>query len=216
MLERIVREAQRAPTDATAQMYSFVRVTSGELRRRIAEFSGEQSHVADAAEFLVVCADLHRLEAVLASRGRGLGTYPATGLHFAIVDASLAAQRLVDAAEALGLGTVCIGGILNGVEELVGLLALPRGVLPLFGVCLGQPGEAPVERPRVALASVLHTDRYRGQTPEAIEADVASMAAITRSRDWVEVLVRYFAWGGTMEQREGALRRVLDQQGFAC
>jgi nitroreductase len=215
MLERIVREGQRAPTDATAQMYSFVRVTSGDVRRRIAEFSGDQSHVAAAAESLVVCADLHRLEAVLESRGCQPGTYPATGLHFAIVDATLAAQRLVDAAEALGLGTVCIGGILNGIEELVGLLALPRGVLPLFGLCLGWPGEAPVERPRVDVASVLHTDRYQGQTPEAIYTDVATMAAITRSGDWIGVLARYFASGGTMEQREGALRRVLERQGFA-
>ena len=215
MLDRIVREAQRAPTDATAQMYSFVRVASGEIRRRIAAFSGDQSHVVDAAEFLVVCADLYRLEGELQSRGHRLGAYPAAALHFAVVDASLAAQRLVDAAEALGLGTVCIGGILNGIEELVGLLALPRGVLPLFGLCLGRPGETPVERPRVALASVLHTDRYQGQTLDAIEADIVSMAAVTRSGDWVGVLARYFAAGGTMEQREGALRRVLERQGFA-
>lgn len=214
MLERILAEAQRAPTDATAQMYSFVRIASGDLRRRIAEFSGDQAHVADAAEFFVVCADLNRLEAVIASRGHAPGTYPATGLHFATVDATLAAQRLIDAAETLGLGTVCIGGILNGIEELVGLLSLPRGVLPLFGICLGWPGETPVERPRVALASVLHTDRYRGQTLEAIEADAGAMAAITRGGDWIGVLARYFASGGIMEQREGALRRVLERQGF--
>jgi len=41
------------------------------------------------------------------------------------------------------------------------------------------------------------------------------MAAITRSGDWIGVLARYFASGGTMEQREGALRRVLERQGFA-
>lgn len=215
MLERILADAQRAPTDATAQMYSFVRITSRDLRRRIAELSGDQGHVADAAEFFVVCADVHRLEAVLESRGHRLGAYPATGLHFATVDTTLAAQRLIDAAETLGLGTVCIGGILNGVEELVGLLSLPRGVLPLFGLCLGWPGETPVERPRVAPDSVLHTDRYHEQTPEAIDADVSAMAAITRSRDWVGVLARYFASGGIMEQREGALRRVLERQGFA-
>ena len=215
MLERIVAEAQRAPTDATAQMYSFVRIASEPARRRIAEVSGDQAHVATAAEFLMVCADVHRLERVLEKGGRRPGAYPATGLHFAAVDAALAAQRLIDAAEALGVGTVCIGGILNGLEEIVGLLALPRGVLPLFGLCLGWPAETPHERPRLALGSVLHEERYREQAPEEIEADVAAMAAITRSRDWVGVLTRYFGRGGTMEAREPLLRRVLERQGFA-
>ncbi len=215
MLERLVAEAQRAPTDATAQMYSFVRVADVERRARIAALSGEQEHVRTAAEFLVVCADVHRLARLLELHGRALGAFPATGLHFATVDATLAAQRLIDAAESVGLGTVCIGGILNGVEELVELLALPRGVLPLFGLCLGWPAEEPVRRPRVAIGSVLHTDRYGEQTPAAAAADVSAMAAITRSGDWPSVLARYFAVGGTMEEREPALRRVLERQGFA-
>ncbi len=213
--DRILAEAQRAPTDATAQMYSFIRIVSRDLRSRIAALSGDQSHVADAAEFLVVCADVRRLARVLESRGHRPGAYPAVGLHFSIVDATLAAQRLVDAAETLGLGTVCIGGIVDGVEEVVELLALPRGVLPLFGICLGWPGETPVERPRIALSGVLHQDAYREQGGAEIDADVARMAPVTRSRDWVGVLARYFAADGTMEQREGALRRVLERQGFA-
>jgi FMN reductase (NADPH) len=131
------------------------------------------------------------------------------------VDATLAAQRLIDAAEALGLGVCCIGGILDGIEALVELLALPGGVVPLFGLCVGWPGEDPAERPRVATASVLHTDRYRDRDVGALEADVAVMAATTRSRDWPKVLARYFASGGIMEQREAALRRVLVRQGFS-
>jgi nitroreductase len=214
-LERLVTEAQRAPSDATGQMYSFVRVADPDLRRRVAGLAGDQRHIVEASEFLVVCADLHRLARVLELRGRRPGRFPATGLHFAAVDASLAAQRLIDAAEALGLGTVCIGGILEGVEALVDLLALPAAVLPLFGLCVGWPGESPAERPRVAVASVLHTDRYRPQSPEAAESDVATMAATTRSGDWVKVLSRYFAEAGVMERREAALRRVLQRQGFA-
>jgi FMN reductase (NADPH) len=213
--ERLVAEAQRAPTDATGQMYTFVRILDRTRRRRIAEFSGDQQHVLDAAEFLVACADVRRLARVLGVHGRELGAFPATALHFAVIDAALATQRLIDAAEAIGLGTVCIGGILSGMEELIEALALPRGVLPLFGLCVGWPGEAPVERPRVALSSVLHEDTYHDLTPEAVAADVATMAPVTRSGDWPAVLARYFAGGGTMEEREPALRRALERQGFA-
>ena len=215
MLERLVGEAQRAPSDATGQMYSFVRIVDATLRRRIAKLSGTQTHVVDAAEFLVVCADLHRLAGVVERSGRLPGTFPATGMHFGVVDATLAAQRLIDAAEAIGLGVCCIGGILDGIEALVELLVLPPGVLPLFGLCLGWPGEDPGERPRVATASVLHTDRYRDQGGDALEADIAVMARTTRSRDWPNVLARYFASGGIMEQRETGLRGVLARQGFS-
>jgi FMN reductase (NADPH) len=215
MTERLVAEAQRAPSDATGQMYSFVRIVEADLRRRIAELSGGQTHIVEAAEFLVVCADLHRLARVLERGGRQAGSFPASGMHFAIVDATLAAQRLIDAAEAVGLGVCCIGGILDGIEELVELLAVPRGVLPVFGLCVGWPGEGPGERPRVATASVLHTDRYRDQDGGALEADIAVMAATTRSRDWPKVLARYFASGGIMEQRDKTLRRVLVCQGFS-
>jgi len=214
-LERLVAEAQRAPTDATGQMYSFVRVADPAVRERIAAFSGEQQHIVEAAEFLVVCADLHRLFRVLKLRGLKVGRFPAVGLHLGVVDATLAAQRLIDAAEAMGLGICCIGGVLNGIEELVERLALPTGVVPLFGLCLGWPAEAPAPRPRVALDAVLHEDRYRDQSAAEIEGDVAAMAATTRSGDWVKVLARYFAAGGVMEQREAALRRVLERQGFA-
>jgi len=214
-LERLVAEAQRAPSDATAQMYSFVRLADPESRRRVAALAGDQTHILTAAEVLIVCADVRRLTVLLELNGRKPGRFPATGLHFATVDAALAAQRLVDAAEAFGLGTVCVGGILDGIEELVDLLGLPRGVVPLFGVCLGWPAEDPSERPRIATSSVLHTDHYRDQEREAVARDVQEMAATTRSRDWVKVLSRYFTEGGVMETREPALRRVLERQGFA-
>ena len=214
LIEDLVRAGQEAATDATAQMYSFVRVVDRALRARMATLAGSQEHVARAAEFLVVCADVRRLARTLEARGRELGSFPATALHFATVDATLAAGRLIDAAEAAGLGTVCIGGILEGIEEIVEELALPAGVLPLFGLCLGWPAEQPETRPRVAVDSVLHVDAYRDAPADLLDADIAAMAAITRSRDWVTLLARYFAKGGAMEQRESSWRRLLARQGF--
>ena len=216
MTERLVAEAQRAPSDATGQMYSFVRIADRDLRHRVSELSGDQRHIVDAAEFLIVCADIHRLARVLEHRGQEPGRFPATGLHFATVDATLAAQRLIDAAEAVGLGTVCIGGILTGIEDLVGLLVLPAGVLPLFGVCIGWPGEEPVGAAAGGCSRRSCTPTAIGSRhAEAIEQDLTAMAATTRSGDWARVLARYFGAGGIMEQREPGLRRTLEHQGFA-
>ena len=212
---RLLTTAQHAPTDATAQMATLIRVVDPELRSRLASLSGEQEHILTAAEFFVVCADLHRLQTILQANGMTPGRYPATGLHFATVDAALVAQRLVDAAEISGLGICCIGGILNAIEEVVELLALPSGVVPLFGLCIGWPAEEPQERPRVALDSMVYTDRYGNYPGPRIEQDVATMAAITRSGDWLNVLAAYFAAGGVMEEREWPWRRALARQGFA-
>lgn len=215
LLARLLATAQHAPTDATAQMATLIRIRDRELRQRIATLSGEQEHVCEAAEFFVVCADIHRLQAILIASELVPGQYPGTGLHFATVDATLVAQRLVDAAEMVGLGTCCIGGVLNGIEELVELLALPPGVVPLFGLCLGWPAEQPPARPRVALESMVHIDRYGNYPEPQIAEDVAAMAAITRSGDWLRVLSSYFASGGIMEEREWPWRRALARQGFA-
>ncbi|HPC82741.1 MAG TPA: nitroreductase family protein [Thermoanaerobaculaceae bacterium] len=215
LLERLLATAQHAPTDATAQMATLIRVQDPELRRRVAALAGEQEHVCEAAEFFVVCADIHRLHTILTASGLVPGQFPGVGLLFATVDASLVAQRLVDAAEAAGLGTCCIGGILDGVEDLIELLALPPGVVPLFGLCLGWPAEQPPVRPRLALESMVHTDRYGNYSEPRIAEDVAAMAAITRSGDWLRVLSSYFASGGVMEEREWPWRRALARQGFA-
>lgn len=215
LLVRLLATAQHAPTDATAQMATLIRVVDPELRGRLASLSGDQEHILTAAEFFVVCADLYRLQTILQANGLTPGRYPATGLHFATVDAALVAQRLVDAAEICGLGICCIGGILDAIEEIVELLALPSGAVPLFGLCLGWPAEEPQERPRVALESIVHTDRYGNYPGARIEQDVAAMAPITHSGDWLKVLASYFAEGGVMEEREWPWRRALARQGFA-
>ncbi|HNX50505.1 MAG TPA: nitroreductase family protein [Thermoanaerobaculaceae bacterium] len=215
LLVRLLTTAQHAPTDATAQMATLIRVADPELRARIARLSGEQDHILTAPEFFVVCADLFRLQTILEANGLTAGRYPASGLHFATVDAALVAQRLVDAAEICGLGICCIGGILDAIEEVVELLVLPSGVVPLFGLCLGWPAEEPQERPRVALDSMVYTDRYGNYAGPSIEQDVATMAAITSRGDWLNVLATYFGSGGVMEEREWPWRRVLARQGFA-
>jgi len=213
-VEAILREAQRAPTDATAQMYSLIRVRDRELKRAISQACGGVPPVEAAPEFFVVCADLARLGALLQLAGKPLGVFPATGLHFATVDATLVAQRLMDAAEAAGLGVCPIGALVNGIEALPQLLELPPLVMPLFGLCLGFPAEDPPLRPRLPLSLVVHENRYRAPQPQELQQAWQQMNPITRSGNWLGVLARYFAPSGTMEQREDPFRRTLAQQGF--
>lgn len=213
-LEKILFAAQRAPTDATAQMYSLLRVSDPLLRRQISSHSGRNPHIETCAEFFLILADVHRLQRLLEHRGEALGRWPRTALHFAIVDAVLAGSALATMAESLGYGIVWIGGVLNGIREISRLCGLPRGVVPVAGLCVGVPDEAPPPRPRLPRSMVLHENRYRAYEPEELEQAYAQMAPIARGGDWRELLKRYFAQGGTMEAREPAYRVFTAQQGF--
>ncbi len=70
-LEKILFAAQRAPTDATAQMYSLLRVSDPLLRRQISSHSGRNPHIETCAEFFLILADVHRLQRLLEHRGGG-------------------------------------------------------------------------------------------------------------------------------------------------
>ncbi|MFX6811608.1 nitroreductase family protein, partial [Acinetobacter baumannii] len=89
------------------QTWSVVVVEDQARKARLAEFAGGQKHIVEAPLFLVWLADLSRAER-LAARSR----HPDEGLRVletflvAVIDAALAAQNAVVAAESLGLGSV--------------------------------------------------------------------------------------------------------------
>ncbi|KIQ53901.1 nitroreductase family protein [Meiothermus taiwanensis] len=213
-LEKILFAAQRAPTDATAQMYSLLRISDPELRRKVSSHSGHNPHIETCAEFFLILADVYRLRRLVEHRGGVFGHWPRTALHFAITDAVLAGSALATMAESLGYGIVWIGGVLNGIKEIKALCGLPQGVIPVAGLCVGVPDESPAPRPRLPREMVVHENRYHDYSPEALEQAYTAMAPITRSGDWYRVLERYFAQGGTMEQREPAYQQLSAQQGF--
>lgn len=215
-LERILAAARRAPTDASAQLYSILRVTDPELRSKLAHLAGDQAHVVEAAEFFVPLADVYRLERLLAHRGKTMAHWPRTGLHFALVDATLAGAHLAVAAEALGYGICWIGGLLNRPDEAARLLELPRGVVPVSGLVVGVPAEDPEPRPRLPETLVVHENRYRAYTPADLDAAYAAMAPASRRGDWLFVLERYFARGGAMEQRDLPYGLLIARQGFVA
>ncbi|AFZ66512.1 nitroreductase family protein [Deinococcus peraridilitoris] len=213
-LDVLLHAAQRAPTDATAQMYSFVQLRDPALRARIGELTGNP-HFAAASVAFVVCADVYRLRRVLEARGYPYGKWPAAAVHFSIGDAVMAAQNMLIAAEMLGYRGCWIGGVLSALPEVMELLALPELVFPFAGLVVGVPDEAPKSRPRVARSLILHEDRYRLPTGAEIEGALADMAPITARGDWAQTLAGYFALGGTMEARDVTLQAVLARQGFS-
>lgn len=214
-LGAVLHAAQRAPTDATAQLYSLVHLTEPGLRARMAELTGN-AHIATASEAFVVCADARRVGRVLEVAGYAPGHWPAIGVHFGLGDAVMAGQNLLTASEMLGYQGCWIGGVLNALSEIVEALALPPGVLPFAALTVGRPAEEAPLRPRLPRELVIHTDRYRDGSPEELRAGTEIMNPIAargdRPGDWALLLSRYFAAGGAMERREPQLVAALRAQ----
>lgn len=214
-LDLIIEAGRRAPTDAQGHMYSFVRITDAARRDRLATLCANQQHIRDAAEFFVVCVDIHRLRRLVEHRGGEWGMRARIGLIYGATDATMVAQNMVVAAESLGYGTCYIGAVQNHTDIIAQELALPPGVLPLYGLCIGviDPEKYPPVKPRLPRSLCFFENSYPADFTAA-ELESAYVAMSTK-RDWYESVSAYFAADGTMAQREPVMARALQQQGLA-
>ena len=210
-IQTLYTAAQRAPTDATAQMYSFIRLKDEVLRKKIADLT-TNAHFATASLSFLICADVFRLEEILKTHGFEPGIFPSVAVHFAIGDAVMAAQNMLIAAEMLGYKGCWIGGVLNGLEEICHLTQLPKGVFPFAGLTVGVPDEPAISRPRLPLNQIVHEDYYRSYSEDELKNGAEAMAAITGRGNWPQTLARYFSKDGAMEKREPVLNNLLNSQ----
>ncbi len=219
--DRIVEAGRRAPTDAQGHMYSFVRITDEALRDELATLCANQQHIRDAAEFFICCLDVHRLRRLVEFRGGNFAMRERISLIYGTSDTTMVAQNMQIAAEMLGYGSCYIGAVQNNTDKIARKLALPSGVLPLYGFCIGvrDPAKLPRLKPRLPRRLAFFDNRYGtglGDGDDFDDADLHSAYdAMGEQRDWYEAVERYFASGGTMAQREPIMARAWAQQALS-
>ncbi|EKP0277514.1 oxygen-insensitive NADPH nitroreductase [Aeromonas bestiarum] len=187
-LDQILSAAQSASSSSFLQANSIIRVTDMALRARLAELAGHQAYVAEAAEFLMFCADYHRHGQIVPDAQTGF----VEQLLIGAIDGALMAQNALLAAQSLGLGGVYIGGIRNNPVAVSEALGLPHQVIPLFGLCLGHPAQAPEQKPRLPRALVVHENHYQteldrpllAQYDQQIEAYYQARSSNNKQQTW--------------------------------
>lgn len=185
LLNQLIQCAQGAASSSFIQAYSLVQVTNKNNRKKIATLAGGQKWIESSAEFLVICADLTRVEHC--SLEQGLGKLEGNAEHFiaATTDATFMAQNLMLGAESVGLGAVFIGGIRNDPSQVAELLNLPDQVYPIFGLCLGYPNDEPDLKPRLPVDVILHKDSYDNtRCADDVQAYDAQMNTYYQSRGY--------------------------------
>ncbi|MBS7703787.1 NADPH-dependent oxidoreductase [Chelatococcus asaccharovorans] len=222
-LEVLVGAAQSAASSSNLQLWSVIAVEDPARRARLAALAGNQQHIAVAPLILLFVADLSRAARVATRHGR-----PQEGLDYldtflvGALDAALAAQNAVLAAESLGLGTVYIGALRNRITEVAAELKLPSHVAPVFGLVVGRPDpQKPAGiKPRLPQSAVLHRETYGADgEAEAIAAYDEQFHAFQNEQglprqDWSSVLAARIASAAFLNGRE-RLADALRAFGFA-
>ena len=162
--------AQSAPAKSDLQQYSIVRITDAGIKARLAELATTR-WIATAPIMLVFCGDLRRVRRIATLRGKPYAQDTLDSFMNAAVDAGLALQSFIVAAEAAGLGCCPISQVRNKIDLVADLLGLPSGVFPVAGLTAGWPAEERAVTLRLPPAAVVHENRYDDRTlPGEIDA----------------------------------------------
>jgi nitroreductase len=220
-LETLVAAAQSAATSSNLQTWSVVAVDDPAVRAELAAIAGGQKHIEQCPIFLVFLADVSRNQRLSAEAGTELAGMPfLESFLVAAIDAALAAQNAVVAAESLGLSNVYIGALRNDVQRVAHLLGLPPGATPVFGLCVGHalPGREGAVKPRLPQQAVLHRGRYDADDAAHRAAYDPRMAEFSARHEmgattWTQ---RVIARLGTLKALAGRdrLRDALTALGF--
>lgn len=162
-LDAILECAQAAPSSINGQQMSVIVIKDQATKDKIAELAGGQPWISSAPAFLLFVADFYR--AKLASDKHGEELVIAGNMEGTLVgsiDVGLAMGNTIAAAESLGLGTVCIGGLRMNPDKMIELLDLPEYVYPMVGLCVGYPNMEQLadKKPRFAKEAVIHSEKY--------------------------------------------------------
>ena len=215
VMDDIFTAIQMAPSWINGQQYSVIRVTDDNVREKLVALAGNQQYIAEAAEFLVFCADFNRIQKACEYEGVNFEVDSPDVLTIATTDLGIALGQAIIAAESFGLGTVAIGGVRRATEDIIELLGLPKYVLPISGLCIGYPDEQPLVKPRLPRETVIHTNTYKEITREQLEAYNEEMLSYMKKRGatstWTQGVANFYSKGYS------AYRSVVDsmkKQGF--
>ena len=143
-LQLLLRAAMHAPSAGNSQPWHFVVVTDRAVLDEVPKFHTSAEFIVEVPVAILICADEN-----VARPGRWL------------LDCSAAAENMLLAAHARGLGACWIGIQPDPlrIEGAMRLFGLPATVLPLCLIAVGYPTESPPAVDRF-LPERIHTNKW--------------------------------------------------------
>ena len=160
VLDTLLAAALSAASKSDLQQVSLIRIADRAIRARIGALIPSMPWIVQAPEFFIVCGDNRRIRRVCELRGLAYANDTMDAVLNATIDAAIAMQQMVCAAEIMGLGCCHISHVRDHVETIADMLEIPDHVFPIAGLCIGWPAREGFVSVRLAPSATVHVDRY--------------------------------------------------------
>lgn len=223
VLEKILNAGTRASTTGNMQVYSMVVTTNKDIKSKLWEAHFKQNMVNQAPIIITFCADFNRFVKWCLQRKADPGYDNFLSFFTAAIDALLVAQNVALAAETFDLGICYLGTTTYMADSIIGILDLPKYVVPVTTLAIGYPNESPGLTDRLPLEAVVHYDKYSDYSESLIDElykdkEAMELTAQLLKENNKETLAQVFTDNRYTKKDNVAfsktLLNVLEKQGF--
>ena len=193
-LKAIIEAGSAASSWKNFQSYSIIVVRSEEKKQALYNLT-PQPAILQADTILLFVGDHNRASKAAELHQEPFDAKGTENLLISSVDAALAGQNAMLAAESLGYGGVFIGMIRHSALAVAEVFAFPDYTYPVFCIALGVPNQHFPVKPRLKLESFVFQEEYQEQSVEAIQNHDAVQTEYAGARQtelWSERLVNQF------------------------
>ena len=193
-LKAIIEAGSAASSWKNFQSYSIIVVQSEEKKQALYDLT-PQPAILQADTILLFVGDHNRASKAAELHQADFDAKGTENLLISSVDAALAGQNAMLAAESLGYGGVFIGMIRHSALAVAEVFALPDYTYPVFCIALGVPNQHFPVKPRLNLESFVFQEEYQEQSVETIQTHDAVQTEYAGARQtelWSERLVNQF------------------------
>ena len=148
-LRTILEAGMAGPSCVNARDWSFIVVRDPEMLNKMADANGRPAQPLRGAKLgILICGDLER-----AFKGAP---------DYWVVDGSIAAQNMILAAHALGIGSVWLGTWpqMNRVQAQAELFGLPESQIPHSIIAFGYPQEKSTKEKLIWEENRVHYEKW--------------------------------------------------------
>ena len=148
-LHTILKAGMSGPSCVNSRDWSFVVVRNRDMLNKMADANGRPAQpLRGAALGILVCGDLER-------------AFPKAPEYW-VIDGSIAAQNMILAANALGIGSVWLGTWpqMNRVKAQAELFGLPQTQIPHSIIAFGYPREESTKEKLIWEENRVHYEKW--------------------------------------------------------
>lgn len=148
-LRTILEAGMAGPSCVNSRDWSFVVVRDRGMLNKMADANGQPAAPLRTANVgILVCGDLERAYS--------------KAQEYWVVDGSIAAQNMILAANAMGIGSVWLGTWpqMNRVQAQAALFGLPETQIPHSIIAFGYPKEASTKEKRIWESDRVHYEKW--------------------------------------------------------